>query len=103
YSKLIKEKKHLSAEAAYQMQNAILKGKVDDKELVKIFRAMGRRYPTIEEMDGIIKATRESMIPVEIKTDALDIVGTGGDGLRTFNISTVSSIVCAACDVPVVK
>jgi anthranilate phosphoribosyltransferase len=103
YSKLIKEKKRLSAQEAYQMQNAILRGSLDNKELVKIFSAMGRRYPTQEEMEGIIKATRESMIEVPIKTDALDIVGTGGDGLRTFNISTVASVVCAACDVPVIK
>ena len=85
------------------MQNAILRGSLDTQELIKIFKAIGKRYPTIEEMDGIIKATRESMIGVDIKTDALDIVGTGGDGLRTFNISTVASVVCAACDVPVVK
>ena len=103
YSKLIKEKKTLSAAEAYQMQNDILRGKLDNEELVRIFKAMGKRYPSIEMMQGIIKATRESMIPVDIKTDALDIVGTGGDGLRTFNISTVASIVCSACDVPVVK
>jgi anthranilate phosphoribosyltransferase len=64
---------------------------------------MEGRYPSVEEMNGIISATRESMLAVPVKTDALDIVGTGGDGLRTFNISTLASIVCAACDVPVVK
>lgn len=103
YSKLIREKKQLSAEEAYNMQTAILRGALDTKEMVKIFRAMGKRYPSVEMMEGIIKATRESMIPVEIKADALDIVGTGGDGMRTFNISTVAAFVCAACDVPVVK
>jgi anthranilate phosphoribosyltransferase len=103
YSQLIKEKKYLSFQEAYLMQRGILDGSIDTKELVNIFSAMEDRYPSVEEMNGIIAATRESMLPVPIKVDALDIVGTGGDGLRTFNISTVASVVCAACDVPVVK
>ncbi|HWY98191.1 MAG TPA: anthranilate phosphoribosyltransferase [Bacteroidia bacterium] len=103
YSQLIKEKKHLSFQEAYQMQRGILDGSIDTKELVSIFLAMEGRYPSVEEMNGIIAATRESMLSVPIKVDALDIVGTGGDGLRTFNISTIASVVCAACDVPVVK
>jgi anthranilate phosphoribosyltransferase len=103
YSQLIKEKKHLSFQEAYQMQKGILDGSIDTKELVNVFSSIEGRYPSVEEMNGIIAATRESMLPVPIKVDALDIVGTGGDGLRTFNISTVASIVCAACDVPVVK
>ncbi len=85
------------------MQHAILEGKLNTNELVEIFSLMEGRYPSIEEMNGIIKATRESMVPVNIDSDALDIVGTGGDGLKTFNISTAASIVCAACEVPVVK
>ena len=103
YSGLLKEKKHLSHDEAYKMQQGILEGSVNNDELVKIFSAMESRYPTVEEMSGIIKATRESMVRVPINEDALDIVGTGGDGLRTFNISTLASIVCAACDVPVMK
>ncbi len=103
YSKLIKERKHLSSDEAYQMQQGILNGDIDTEELINIFSAMEGRYPSIDEMNGIIAATRESMLVVPIKTDALDIVGTGGDGLRTFNISTVASIVCAAAGVPVVK
>lgn len=103
YSSLLKEKPHLTSAEAYDMQKGILTGSIDTAELVSIFSAMEGRYLTVEEMNGIIKATRESMLHVPIKTDTLDIVGTGGDGMRTFNISTVASIVCAACDVPVVK
>src|ERR1700739_4128926 len=103
YSTLIKEKKYLSSDEAYKMQRGILDGSINASELINIFSAMERRYPSVEEMNGIIAATRESMLAVPVKTDALDIVGTGGDGLRTFNISTLASIVCAACHVPVVK
>lgn len=103
FAQILKEKKHLTRDEAYAMQFAILHSKLGTNELVDIFSCMDGRYPTTEEMNGIIAATRESMVPVTIETDALDIVGTGGDGLKTFNISTAASIVCAACDVPVVK
>src|SRR5579872_5558257 len=103
FAQILRDKKQLSSEEAYQMQHAILEGKLNTNELVEIFSLMDGRYPTVEEMNGIIKATRESMVAVNINSDALDIVGTGGDGLNTFNISTAASIVCAACDVPVVK
>lgn len=85
------------------MQLSVLEGKLKTKDLVEIFTLMDGRLPTSDEMKGIIEATRQSMVPVELDSNALDIVGTGGDGLKTFNISTAASIVCAACDVPVVK
>jgi len=103
YSQLLKEKKYLSSEESYQMQQSILNGSINGEELLNIFSAMEGRYPTVDEINGIIAATRESMLAVPIKLNALDIVGTGGDGLRTFNISTTAALVCAACDVPVVK
>jgi anthranilate phosphoribosyltransferase len=103
YRELIQENKHLSYKEAYRMQQAILDGTIKTEELIAIFSAMEGRYPAGEEMNGIIAATRESMVKVPIQTKALDIVGTGGDGLRTFNISTLASVICAACDVPVVK
>jgi anthranilate phosphoribosyltransferase len=103
FAQILNEKKQLSYDEAYAMQQAILQGQINSNELVEIFSLMDGRYPTLEEMNGIITATRESMVPVNIEADALDIVGTGGDGLKTFNISTAASIVCAACDVPIVK
>lgn len=103
FSELIKERIFLSYDDAYKMQQAILDGTINTGELVNIFSAMEGRYPSVEEMNGIIAATRESMVRVPINENTLDIVGTGGDGLRTFNISTLASVVCAACNVPVVK
>ncbi len=103
FSKLIEENKHLSYAQAYEMQQGILNSSIKTEELINIFSAMEGRYPSVEEMNGIIAATRESMVVVPIDTKALDIVGTGGDGMKTFNISTLASVVCAACDVPVVK
>jgi anthranilate phosphoribosyltransferase len=103
FAQILKEKKQLTQKEAHAMQLSILEGKLKTKDLVEIFALMDGRLPTQSEMKGIIEATRQSMVPVEIDNNALDIVGTGGDGLKTFNISTAASIVCAACDVPVVK
>jgi anthranilate phosphoribosyltransferase len=103
FVEILKNNKTLSQSEAHEMQLAILEAKLSTWELAEIFALMDGRYPTVEEMNGIIAATRESMVAVNIEGDALDIVGTGGDGLETFNISTAASIVCAACDVPVVK
>lgn len=103
FAQILKEKKQLSQKEAHAMQLSILEGKLKTKDLVEVFKLMDGRLPTQNEMKGIIVATRQSMLPVELDSNALDIVGTGGDGLKTFNISTAAAIVCAACDVPVVK
>src|SRR5581483_11647674 len=103
FAKILKEKNQFSKGNAYAIQLAILEGKLKTNDLVEVFQLMDGRLPTIDEMNGIIEATRKSMTAVEVDNNALDIVGTGGDGLKTFNISTAAAIICAACDVPVVK
>ena len=46
---------------------------------------------------------RAKMLPVKAPADAIDIVGTGGDGSGSYNVSTLASIIVAACGVPVAK
>ena len=63
---------------------------------------------TVEEIAAFAGALREKSVepPIDSKTRAsgiLDVCGTGGDGLRTFNISTAVAIICAAAGVPVAK
>lgn len=65
-----------------------------------LMRAKGE---TIAELCGVLQAMEEEMIPVKIGTAALDIVGTGGDGAHTINISTGAAIVAASCGVPLAK
>ena len=65
-----------------------------------LMRAKGE---TIEELHGAILAMRSAMIRVNIATPVLDIVGTGGDGMHTLNISTASAILAASCGVKVAK
>lgn len=57
---------------------------------------------TVDEIVGFIKTMRKHMVKIKAHK-AIDIVGTGGDGIGTFNISTASSFVVAGCGVPVAK
>lgn len=71
--------------------------------------ALAKKGETHEEIAGFAAALREKSVPPPIATDwresreILDIVGTGGDRLGTFNISTTSAILCAAAGVAVAK
>ncbi len=58
---------------------------------------------TAEELAGMVAALQEKMLPLRLNKKVLDIVGTGGDGARTVNISTGSAILAAACGVAIAK
>jgi anthranilate phosphoribosyltransferase len=59
---------------------------------------------SVDEVVGAARAMRERMTPIKCRsTGLLDTCGTGGDELHTFNISTATALVTAACNVPVAK
>src|SRR5690242_5198885 len=58
---------------------------------------------TAEEIAGFARTARAMATPIEVEGALLDTCGTGGDGLATFNISTLSAIVAAACGARVAK
>jgi anthranilate phosphoribosyltransferase len=58
---------------------------------------------TAEEVAGLAKAMRAKMVPVEAAGDVLDIVGTGGDGIGSVNISTGATVIAAAAGARVAK
>jgi anthranilate phosphoribosyltransferase len=61
------------------------------------------RGETIDEIIGAAEAMRAAMTPVEAPAGAIDIVGTGGDGAGTYNISTLAAIIAAAAGAIVAK
>ena len=65
-----------------------------------LMRAKGE---TVEELQGIIEAMRAKMVQIQVSSPVLDIVGTGGDGAHTLNISTASAILAASCGAKIGK
>lgn len=87
---------------AYFLQGQILEGKLDNSQLASLFRSLERGCSK-EELFGFFDASKNSIPAVETGLDTLDIVGTGGDGLHTINISTMAAFVVAAYGQPVTK
>ena len=88
------------AESAF---DDMLSGEVTPAQMAAFLMALRVRGETVEEITGAVTAMRRKMLRVEAPADAVDIVGTGGDGAGTWNVSTLASIILAACDVPVAK
>lgn len=83
---------------------AILAGEATPAQIAAIAVALRMRGETAEELSAAARVMRRRAVPLALSADRLlDTCGTGGDGAGTFNISTVSAIVVAACGVPVAK
>ncbi|MCL2009891.1 MAG: anthranilate phosphoribosyltransferase [Synergistaceae bacterium] len=81
----------------------MMEGCATGAQIGAFLAAMRLKGETIEEITACAEVMREKCVKLRPKTDVLDIVGTGGDGLYTFNISTVSALVVASGGVPVAK
>ena len=82
---------------------AILSGEAPPSQLGGFLMALRVRGDTVEEITGAVKAMRAKMLPVVAPPDAIDVVGTGGDGSGSYNVSTLAALIVAACGVPVAK
>ncbi|MCP4566395.1 MAG: anthranilate phosphoribosyltransferase [FCB group bacterium] len=91
-------------EESERAMHKILSGKATPAQLGGFLAALKAKGETVDEIAGMIKAVRERSLATGIHSaDLVDICGTGGDGGRTFNISTVASIVAAAAGVKIAK
>ena len=103
----IVRKGDLSYEEAYEVMNEIMDGKTTATQNAAFLAALSTkstRAETIDEISGCAAAMREHATPVAHPgMQVLEIVGTGGDGSNSFNISTTSAFVIAAAGVKVAK
>nr|WP_314071409.1 anthranilate phosphoribosyltransferase [uncultured Roseococcus sp.] len=81
----------------------IMAGEATPAQIAGLLMAMRVRGETVAEMTGAVRAMRARMTPVSVPTDAIDIVGTGGDSSGSLNISTTTAMVVAGAGVPVAK
>ena len=88
------------AEAAF---DHLLSGEVTPAQTGAFLMGLRVRGETVEEITGAVAAMRGKMLRVAAPADAIDIVGTGGDGSGSYNVSTLAAILVAACGVPVAK
>jgi len=88
------------AESAFDV---IMSGSATPAQIGGFLMALRVRGETVDEIAGAVSTMRSKMVPVEAPADAIDIVGTGGDGAHTYNISTASAFVVAGAGVPVAK
>ena len=93
----------LSAEEAEAAFTVLMSGDATPAQIGALLMALRVRGETVDEITGAVRALRAKALHVAAPKGAIDIVGTGGDGAGTFNISTGAALVVAACGVPVAK
>ena len=94
----------LSEEASEAIFSAIMQGDLSPAETSAILMGLAIRGETAEVVTGAARAMRSASTKITPNaTGLIDTCGTGGDGAKTFNISTAVSLVVAACGVPVAK
>src|SRR5207253_7655204 len=80
-----------------------MRGDATPSQIAGFVVALRMKGETVEELTGFARAARGIATPIQVEGALLDTCGTGGDGLATFNISTLSAIVAAACGARVAK
>lgn len=102
----IVNKLDLSYDEAYTVMNEIMNGETSQTQNAAFLAALtakSTKAETIDEISGCAAAMRDHALKVKHEMEVLDIVGTGGDGAYSFNISTTSAFVLAASGVKVAK
>ncbi|MET0172841.1 MAG: anthranilate phosphoribosyltransferase [Agrobacterium vaccinii] len=93
----------MNREEARQAFDVLMSGEATPSQIGAFLMALRVRGETVDEIVGAVSSMRSRMLSVTAPADAIDIVGTGGDGLGTYNISTLASIIVAGAGVPVAK
>ena len=95
--------KDLTGEEMRSVMNIIMSGEATQAQIGAFLIGMRVKGETVGEIAAAVSIMREMMVRVEAPEDAMDIVGTGGDGAETLNISTATSLVVASAGIPVAK
>jgi len=93
----------LSRDEAANAFEQMMSGEVTPSQMGGLLMALRVRGETVDEITGAVSVMRAKMLPVHAPPDAIDVVGTGGDALGSFNISTCAALIVAGAGVPVAK
>lgn len=100
---LLVKNNDLTSEMMTQVMDEIMSGEATDAQKASFLTALAMKGETIDEITAAAKVMRSHCERFLNDMDVLEIVGTGGDGSNTFNISTLSAIVVSAAGIPVAK
>ncbi|GAA2313294.1 anthranilate phosphoribosyltransferase [Streptomyces kunmingensis] len=92
-----------SADDTAWAMDRIMSGEATDAQIAAFVVALRAKGETVGEITGLVRGMYEHANTIEVPGETVDIVGTGGDGAKTVNISTMSAIVIAGAGAKVVK
>ncbi|MBW8799796.1 MAG: anthranilate phosphoribosyltransferase [Streptomyces sp.] len=92
-----------SADATAWAMDQIMRGQATDAQIAGFVVALRAKGETVEEINGLVRTMYEHANVIDVPGRTVDIVGTGGDGAKTVNISTMSALVVAGTGAKVVK
>jgi anthranilate phosphoribosyltransferase len=102
--KQVEAGKDLSMDQMSETIGQIMEGRCGEEQIARLLVGLHRKGETVAEVAGAASAMRRQMTPIRTRrTGLLDTCGTGGDGSKTFNISTAAALVTAAAGVAVAK
>ena len=97
------EGRSLTVEEAAQVMEEIMAGEVTPAQFGAFVTALRLKGETIDEITGLVRTMRAKAVRITVTGPVIDVVGTGGDGLNTFNISTTAAFVVAGAGLKVAK
>lgn len=92
-----------SADDTAWAMDRIMRGEATDAQIAGFAVALRAKGETVQEITGLVRGMYEHANVIEVPGETVDIVGTGGDGAKTVNISTMAAIVIAGAGAKVVK
>ena len=93
----------LSREEAAAAFDAMMSGEATPSQMGGLLMALRVRGETVDEITGAVSAMRSKMLRVKAPAEAVDVVGTGGDGSGSVNVSTCAAFIVAGAGIPVAK
>ena len=93
----------LSRDEAASAFDSMMSGEATPSQMGGLLMALRVRGETVDEITGAVSAMRAKMLRVNAPANAVDVVGTGGDGSGSVNVSTCASFIVAGAGVPVAK
>jgi len=94
---------YLNTEEAYSSAKMLLHDNIRPVQAAAFLSALRTRKECAQELSGFVQAIYEEAVKIDVGMELLDTCGTGGDGLGTFNVSTIAAFVVAAAGIPVAK